>query len=143
LAIDLNYLEQRKYNSDESAIKMAKVELAQHFSSLALLVKENAIIYMEVTLAAFSLQPTPERLNLLTELAVQTASDVTNQLRLLGDSTAACKADMTREVIAVEISFVEALNTRVCHQCYSSGRPLPALAGPRLEERLGATGASR
>ena len=122
---------------------MAKVELAQHFSSLALLVKENAIIYMEVTLAAFSLQPTPERLNLLiTELAVQTASDVTNQLRLLGDSTAACKADMTREVIAVEISFVEAFNTRVCHQCYSSGRPLPALAGPLLEERLGATGAS-
>ena len=122
---------------------MAEVELAQHFSSLALLVKENAIIYMEVTLAAFSLQPTPERLNLLTELAVQTASDVTNQLRLLGDSTAACKADMTREVIAVEISFVEAFNTRVCHQCYSSGRPLPALAGPLLEERLGATGASR
>ena len=123
---------------------MAKVELAQHFSSLALLVKENAIIYMEVTLAAFSLQPTPERLNLLiTELAVQTASDVTNQLRFLSDSTAACKADMTREVIAVEISFVEAFNTRVCHQCYSSGRPLPALAGPLLEERLGATGASR
>ena len=102
---------------------MAEAELAQHFSSLALLVKENASIYREVTLTAFSLQPTLERFNILTELAAQIAPNSTNQLRLLNNkSTAVSKVDMTLKNVAGEISFVDEGDSGV--ELSDAGSPL-------------------
>jgi len=123
LAIDLNDLEKKKYNSDEAVIKVAEVELAQHFSSLGLLVKENISIYREVTLTAFSLHPTLERLNLLTELAAQTTLDSTNQPRLIDDGTAVTKVDITPKAIAGEISLVDEGDSGV--ELSDAGSPPP------------------
>lgn len=78
--MDLNELEKMKLNSDKAAVKLAEEELSQHFGSLAVLVKHDQRICREVTLTEFSLQPTPERLDKLAELAALAAPDSTNPL---------------------------------------------------------------
>lgn len=80
LAIDLNDLEKQKLNAAEEAVKVAEIGLAKAFSSLAELVSQDLRICREVALTAFSLHPTQERLDKLTELAARGATPPTAPL---------------------------------------------------------------
>lgn len=94
-------MEKKKHGTDEAAVKDAEVELAQYFSDLAILVEPDVRICREVTLTAFSLHPTMERFNKLTELAARSTTDASNQLRL-SDATAASKVERNLEAVVGE-----------------------------------------
>ena len=68
-AVDLNDLENRKLRGDVDMVKSGEMALASTFSALADVVDANVRICRECVLTAFSLHPTKQRFERLTQLA--------------------------------------------------------------------------
>ena len=68
-AVDLNDLENRKLRGDVDLVKSGEIALASTFSALADVVDANVRICRECVLTAFSLHPTKQRFDRLTQLA--------------------------------------------------------------------------
>ena len=93
-AVDLNDLENRKLRGDVDLVKSGEMALASTFSALADVVDANVRICRECVLTAFSLHPTKQRFERLTQLAAASVS---------GDPGAAA-ASPTADAVVVEHS---------------------------------------
>ncbi|XP_044765916.1 uncharacterized protein LOC123322135 isoform X2 [Coccinella septempunctata] len=69
LTTDMNHLERQKTDNDKEKIAETTKQLANGFTNLAEVLKSDINVSRECIMTAFSLQPTPERMKKIEELA--------------------------------------------------------------------------